>query len=98
MSEDFGPYWTRSTVYKDFEGKSVHEAEDLVIDRFAVSDGDVTSGAMKRLPYVTTLCLGVWPVLFQGLPSIGVSHPVYERTVVLRSCLCWAHLRRSRQT
>jgi len=82
VSEDFGPHWTRSTVYQEFEGKSIYEAEDLVIDRFAVADGDVTSGALKRLPYVTTLCLGARPVLFQGLPSIGASHPVYERTVV----------------
>ena len=82
MSEDFAPHWSRFEFYKDFEKKSVYEAEDLVIERFAGSDGDVMSGAMKRLPYVTTLCLGARPVLYQGLPSIGASHPVYERTIV----------------
>ena len=82
VSEDFGPHWTRYTMFKDFEGKSIYEAEDLVIDRFAASDGDVTSGDMKRLPYVTTLCLGARPVLKQGLPSIGANNSVYERTIV----------------
>ena len=82
VSEDFAPHWSRFEFYKDFEKKSVYEAEDLVVERFAGSDGDVSSGAMKRLPYVTTLSLGPRPVLYQGLSSTGASHPVYERTIV----------------
>ena len=53
-----------------------------MLERFSSSDGDVVSGALKRLPYATTLSLGSRPVLFQGLPSIGASHPVHERTIV----------------
>ena len=50
VSEDFAPHWVRGAMLKDLEGKSVYEAEDMVIDRFASSEGDVTSGAMKRVP------------------------------------------------
>ena len=81
-SEDFAPHWVRGAMLKDLEGKSVYEAEDMVIDRFASSEGDVTSGAMKRVPYVTTLCLGPRPALSQGLSTIGSGNPVYERTIV----------------
>ena len=54
----------------------------MVLERFGSADGDALAGALKRLPYRTTLSLGARPVLRQGLPSIGASNPVFERTIV----------------
>ena len=68
--------------YRSIEKKRVYEAEDMVLERFGSSDGDALAGAMKRLPYRTTLSLGTRPVLPQDLPSMGASNPVFERTIV----------------
>jgi len=82
VSEDFGPHWSMLEFYTSIEKKSVYEAEDMVLERFGDADGDASSGALKRLPYRTTLSLGTRPVLRQGLSSIGANNPVFERTIV----------------
>ena len=69
MSEDFGPHWNLIEFYRSLEQKSVYEVEDAVLERFSSSDGDVVSGAMKRLPYATTLSLGLSASIVPG-PSL----------------------------
>ena len=58
MSEEFGPQWKMLVFYTSIEKKSVYEAEDMVLDRLGDADGDASSGALKHLPYRTTLGLG----------------------------------------